>query len=153
MYSNRFGSSFIARFFKRRVGFYPLIHHDAEYPNHLSEFMCSTKLPTFYHEGEDKKEDFLAQKLDKYSLDHSSSRKSSTKSTIKKRRTLKGTSFKTKVKMVCAKVLEASSRGSPHLSELFVGNQLLFINVPINIKLSEKMSSKSPSHQCNAQVR
>ena len=142
MYSNRFGSSFIARFFKRRVGFYPLPHHDVEYPNHVSESMCYMQLPTFYHGGEDKKEDFLAQKLEKYSLDQNSSRRSSTKSTMRKRRTLKGTSFRTKVKIVCAKVLEASTKGSPHLSELFVGNQLLFINVPINIKLFEKMSSK-----------
>ena len=138
---NRFGSSFTARFLKRRVGFYPLHHHDAEYPNHVSESMCYTKLHTFDHGGEDKKEGFLTQKLGKYSLEQNSSKKSSTKSTTRKRRTLKGISFRSKVKIVCAKVLEASTKGGPHLSELFVGNRLLFINVPMNIKLSEKISS------------
>lgn len=54
-------------------------------------------------------------------------------------------SFGSKMREACAQVLETARRGSPHLSELFVGNQLL-MRVTASSFTSRNAKSMAPSY-------
>lgn len=56
----------------------------------------------------------------------------------------KGMSLASKVKGACEQVLDAAKKGSPHINELFVGNQLFLMQVTSS-SLSRRSSKLSPS--------